>query len=655
MHTPLMPKSVKQRRNFPLRAVFFFFVCFAVFMWRHLKKRSKVQGVAVSVWSGTDDSILWQAQLDAELRRRHASQSSDLDSPKFGDDSKYRGVRRIKRSDFESMTSDSPVTASYLRSYSPRASPQMRAALPNIDFGPKITKPTGLIDWRELATFRAPIRGERNLFVFWSGSEPGPLVESFFGAIYRNRGGFKMYLITDGNKQKYMKQTVAGKQIAPDLQSGQPLDTHISWDVYRRIMTRSILPIAAQKDFICNVMVAFFGGVYLDPGLIGPLRLDDMWTLMHSKVVNYVNYADGAHRDLKVLHEEAEEIAIDRDGVPKWGGDVWIDVFFTMSFAGSGMMKCWLYFAARDPDFGPLSTQVNRSLYFIYGGDIFDACFAALYDPVESHPLANFPSGANIHLHRDLLPVSQSERRSLGGSTSAIRSPPGPRIDPPDFLGRPPGFSIGGNAIIFDIKEGDPKLWANYIPERRYHELAHPVYPDFKTLLRAKNPTAVMVQFVIDALVGDGTLYLKFYGVGGPLRTLTWEELCGPPISFMMYLQKKVTGFDICRGRDDFDSPWLVGDSQHGGSAFSGTPLTLNSPHSPELPQRPASDQGAHSLETIGDIDLPTRPNSVPNPPRQKFWEFSPIELPPGPSSDRGPERKPRARRVYFDEYTKKK
>ena len=52
--------------------------------------------------------------------------------------------------------------------------------------------------------------------------------------------------------------------------------------------------------------------------------------------------------------------------------------------------------------------------------------------------------------------------------------------------------------------------WANYIPEGRYHELARPVFPDFKSLLDAKNPTALMVQFVIDALKSsDGITFMQ--------------------------------------------------------------------------------------------------------------------------------------------------
>ena len=99
---------------------------------------------------------------------------------------------------------------------------------------------------------------------------------------------------------------------------------------------------------------------------------------------------------MKDIDQHSRSAAVDKEHVGKWNGDLWIDVFFTMAPVNSPMMKCFLHLTSSDPEFGPSSEQLNHSLYFIYGGDVFDACFSSLYEQYDSSAIEGFPYGVNL-------------------------------------------------------------------------------------------------------------------------------------------------------------------------------------------------------------------------------------------------------------------
>jgi len=531
----------------------------------------------------------------------------------------------------------------------------------------KVSQPMGVTPWAIVSKFRPPVQGEKNLFVYWGGLEPGPLVGSFINAINTNRGDFNLFLITEQNREQYMTQVVDGKQIAPDHKTKLPKDTHISWEVYDRILSAGKLPIATQHDFIVNIMVTFFGGVYMDPGLLGPGKLDYWWKVMHDNGANYLNYADGPHRELNVVRKT--KVEIDKQGLGKWNGDMWIDTFFTMTKAHSSIMECFLLLTGQDPHWGPLPSQINRSLFFIYGGDVFDACFASVYETHIYKQVEGLPKGVNLYPQRsdkrsNLPPGSGRNSRSSASSSddstepeylihrNAIRRNRRPQHssrmaspihmnmrkrrslgvtdeykeelmeyinsmlfrmvvrehvdneeerDPPSIVGIEIPFDYDGNAIILDQFNGDDAIVSNCIPRDRYTELMEPLTDDFDSLFEMGHPTAYLVQQAINLLVvPNGGVYLKFYGTGtptNPFRLMTWEQLCGPPITFIMYLQKAVTGFDVC----------------------SGTPNPIakvrpipNLVRAPSPPPPSSLDEGYSSTDSSASDDW--RPRSLPSP-----------------------------------------
>lgn len=566
------------------------------------------------------------------------------------------------------------------------------------DFPPGTVSPWGVV-----SQFREPIAGEKNLFVYWGGSEPGPLVGSFMNAIIRNRGSFDIFIITDANKELYMTQVVDGKQIAPNHETREPSDTWISWEVYDRILTPGRLPIATQHDFIVNTMVALYGGAYMDPGLLGPGKLDYWWQVMIDNDATYLNYADGSKRDATI--QRHTRVEIDKEGIGKWGGDMWLDTFFTMATVNSGIMKCFLHLTANNPNWGPLPSQINRSLYFIYGGDVFDSCFASVYEKDMHTQIADLPQGVYLYPGRRQLALniqrahslgrlgggegpsvprrtpqgsparSRSQRGSPQGSPGRSRSqrgspqgspgrsrgrPPSKRrelvvseayrnelleeinellirmayhetvsndqmTDPPSIYGVPLPFDFSGKAILLDQYEGDDIIGSNVVPRARYDELVQPMKADFDLLLEQGDTTAVMVQKAINLLVTpDGGIYLKFYGTGtpsNPLRLMQWEQLCGPPMTFIMYLQSQVTGWNVCTGSEvEIARPKPI--------PRSATPLILRAPP----PPAPGTASGS---STSGKHSTPPSPILKPSSSE---------------SSDRGsPSKGMRKRSVSFD------
>merc|ERR1719320_402725 len=121
-------------------------------------------------------------------------------------------------------------------------------------------------------------------------------------------------------------------------------------------------------------------------------------------------------------------------------------------------------------------------------------------------------------------------------------------------------------------------IGSNCIPRDRYPELVSPIEPDFDTMFEAKHPTAVLVQKAINLLVTpESGIYLKFYGTGtpsNPFRLMTWEQLCGPPMTFIMHLQSQVTGWNVCTGSEvEIAPPRPI--------PRSATPLILRAPPPP--------------------------------------------------------------------------
>jgi len=527
------------------------------------------------------------------------------------------------------------------------------------DMSGLVNKPQGFSPWGVVSQFREPVPGEKNLFVYWGGSEPGPLVGSFMNAIIRNRGSFDIFVITDANKELYMTQVVDGKQIAPNHETREPSDTWISWEVYDRILSPGSLPVATQHDFIVNTMVALYGGAYMDPGLLGPGKLDYWWQVMIDNGATYLNYADGTKRDTTVIRHTRVEI--DKEGIGKWGGDMWLDTFFTMATVNSGIMKCFLHLTANNANWGPLPSQINRSLYFIYGGDVFDSCFASVYEKdlynqipdlpegvylypgrrrlqtnVErSHNLGTLGTGEGPSVPRNTPPGSPKKPRSQRGSTSGSparsrgRRPSKRRelvvseayrnelleeinqllhrmllhetvsndqtTDPPSIYGISLPFDFSGKAILLDQYEGDDIIGSNVVPRARYDELVQPMKADFDTLLEQGDTTAVMVQKAINLLVSPGGgIYLKFYGTGtpsNPFRLMRWEQLCGPPMTFIMHLQSQVTGWNVCTGSEvEIARPRPV--------PRSATPLILRAPHPPSPGTAPAGSSTSGKQST---------------------------------------------------------
>lgn len=519
------------------------------------------------------------------------------------------------------------------------------------DFSELVREPQGFSPWGVVSQFREPEVGEKNLFVYWGGSEPGPLVGSFMNTIIRNAGEFKVHIITDQNKQNYMTMVVDGKQIAPDYETREPADTHISWEVYDRVLSPGRLPIATQHDFIVNTMVAIFGGVYMDPGLLGPGKLDYWWNILDEQGANYLNYADGPYRQINVGPRHTK-VEIDKEGVGKWGGDMWLDTFFTMAKADAAIMKCFLYLTANNPDFGPKQTQINKSLYFIYGGDVFDSCFASVYEAHFPQQVQGLPSGVNIYPERPSFLkkqqsapnlseagsssgqiiftqkskssprmksrrpskrralVSESYREALGDGVNGMlyrmlmneRLDDDETVDPPSVSGIKLPFSHGGKGILLDQYEGEEMIYSNIIPRDRYDELTQSVTPDFDTMFEQKHSTALMVQKAINLLVTPGGgIYLKFYGTGtasNRFRLMTWEQLCGPPITFIMYLQKSITGWDVCTGTS---SPIAKKRTLPRMS-----PLILRAPPPPLAPDLPFSSRSS-SPHSSPALDRPSK------------------------------------------------
>jgi len=560
------------------------------------------------------------------------------------------------------------------------------------DLGPQIKEPVDITPWSKLEQFAKPIVGGKNLFLGWLGPEPPPIFYAFIHTTYQNRGGFTMYLITDQNKLEYMLQEVNGKQICSVEKN--PPQTHVAWKVCEKVIEPWFLPfqtqqrllgrvysrkakkaqdpnklsLVTQKDFIVNVMVALYGGVHMDPGILGPGKLDFWWHLMLENGATYVNYAFGAYREDKYEDDRARLVVFDKKGDGKWNGDLWIDSYFGMAPVGSCVMKCWLYLVANDPNWGPGPTQPNRSNYFIYGGDVLDACFASCHErkPGTYRRLRHdFPYGVNLYPPRSSkvqdvsrysiqsssgagsssqLRQSSSEEgsssqsrhvqdsfsvgrsllgseetnfddvpdfggsdpekwaeelsmafaqmfRRMEGKESAEGSTLGGVKDPPNVNGITLPFKPDGNAIIIDARTGHPTISSGMIRQPIYARLAMTIYPDFWSMLSAEHPMATLTRDVLDALLSPyGTMYIKFYNTAGALKQMPWESLCGPPITFAMFILKQITGQDICTG-------------EKSGIVWSAFPLISQS-SSAETPGD--TGEGVIRRTTLGGFETPS-------------------------------------------------
>jgi len=543
--------------------------------------------------------------------------------------------------------------------------------------GPQIKSPTDITPWSQLEQFVKPTLGGKNLFLGWLGPEPPPIFYAFIHTTYRNRGGFTMHLITDQNKLEYMVQEVNGKPICSKEKS--PPLTHVAWKVCEKVLEPWLLPfdtqqkflggvysrkakraqdpnklsLVTQKDFIVNVMVALYGGVHMDPGILGPGKLDFWWHLMLENDATYFNYAFGAYREDKYEDDRARLVVFDKKGDGKWNGDLWIDSYFGMAPVGSCVMQCWLYLVANDPNWGPGPTQPNRSNYFIYGGDILDSCFASCHErkPGTYKKLRqDFPYGVNLYPSRssEVVDVSNysSQSSSQAGSSSQVQhvednlsvgrsltsnefeddledipnfggsdpekwaeelsmafahmfrrmegkeSAKGSSVsgvkDPPNVNGIKLPFPPRGNAIIIDARTGHPTISAGMIRQPIYTKLAMSIYPDFWSMLSAEHPMASLTRDVLDALLSPyGTMYIKFYNTAGSLKQMPWESLCGPPITFAMFILQQTTGQDICTGEKT-------------GIIWSAVPVISQSSSS----EVPPGDTGEEFVRHTGGLEI---------------------------------------------------
>jgi len=509
------------------------------------------------------------------------SQKSSSPESQSGDDDEKTQSRRFERFNRQGkplLLSPIVVSMADALSWDPSRLPSPPHTPDN-----KIKDPASLIPWATLSEFKAPIKGGKNLFVTWLGADPPPIIHAFVHSMYVNRGEFSWHLITSDNLQQYMTLEVDGRQICPNLDTRLPEDTYISYHVWFRVWSAPIaeLPLATRKDFIVNVLIAVFGGAFMDPGLLGKGKLDYWWDeVMQKENVDYINYSFGDEWDIAAGARHLS-LAMDKEGRGKWSGQLWIDVFFSMVKADAPIMQTYLHFIHDDPKWGPMQSQANNSPYFIYGGDVLDACFNSVYDwndrrpfkgnkmgiahygplPEESPPGSGYnsdeefsASGFFDQLDESLLPKDVTEVVDLFEEFDRQlerRPPPQGHRDPPKglFL-KDVGIAPSGQAaIMFNLRARDSRFSATQIPQPQYQFFSHPLYPDFETMLSTGHPGALNAEAAIDTLnAPEGGIYLKFYGTAEDLKDMSWEKLCGPPRSLIMFMIQSLTGEDLCTG-----------------------------------------------------------------------------------------------------------
>jgi len=446
-----------------------------------------------------------------------------------------------------------------------------------------ISEPSALIPWETLSEFRTPVKGGKNLFVAWLGTHPPPMIHAFVHSMFRNKGEFTFHLITSDNLKRYMSLVVDGKQICPDIDTRLPNETHIDYKVWFRIWstTTADLPLATRKDFVVNVMIALFGGAFMDPGLLGLGKLDYWWDeVMQKENIDYINYSFGDEWDIGAGARHLSA-AIDKEGRGKWSGQLWIDVFFTMVKADAPIMQTYLYYIHSESDWGPSKTQANNSPYFIYGGDVLDACFNSVYDWLDRKPFHEnklgvikydpipqgtppssgynsddefIPSAFFDELDETLPPRDFNEVvnlfEELDRAFSRAPPPPGHKDPPTGVMLKDANIQeTGQSAIMFNMRHWDNRFSATQIPQPQYQYFSTPLYPDFRSMIVAGHPGALNARAVMDTLSApEGGIYIKFYGTGEELKYLSWEQLCGPPRSIIMFMIQSVTGEDMCTG-----------------------------------------------------------------------------------------------------------